>query len=100
MGNPNFGRPRPPDFGFPLKSIIMPSFSLSPKASDWFIAAYLTLTLALRFYLEPQLQSCYMVSVGVGLFALLFLWALVKSGFLQPTFFGFFPPAAAKGEQS
>ncbi|RME96202.1 MAG: hypothetical protein D6772_12200 [Bacteroidetes bacterium] len=66
-------------------------FSLGPKASDWFIVIYLTLTLALRFYLEPQLQSFYVVSVGLGLFGLLFLWALVKSGFLQPTFFGLFP---------
>jgi hypothetical protein len=77
----------------------MRSFSLGPKASDWFIAAYLTLTLALRFYLEPQLQSFYVISVGLGLFALLFLWALVKSGFLQPTFFGFFSPRQEESQK-
>ena len=66
------------------------SFSLGPKTSDWFIVVYLTITLGLRFYLEPQLQSFYLISVGLGLFALLFLWALVKSGFLNPTYFGFF----------
>lgn len=66
--------------------------SLGPRTSDWFIVVYLTVTLALRFYLEPQLQSYYVISVGLGLFALLFLWALVKSKILRPTYFGFFDP--------
>ena len=69
----------------------MARISLSPAASDWFIAIYLTITLALRFILEPQLQGFYLVSLGLGAFALLFLWALIKSKVLQPTYFGFFP---------
>ncbi len=69
----------------------MARISLGPAASDWFIAIYLTITLALRFILEPQLQGFYLVSLGLGAFALLFLWALIKSKVLQPTYFGFFP---------
>lgn len=69
----------------------MARFSLGPAASDWFIAIYLTITLALRFILEPQLQGFYLVSLGLGAFALLFLWALIKSKVLRPTYFGFFP---------
>lgn len=69
----------------------MAKFSLGPRLSDWFIAVYLTITLALRFFLEPQLQGYYLVSLALGAFALLFLWALIKSKVLQPTYFGIFP---------
>lgn len=69
----------------------MARFSLGPRLSDWFIAVYLTITLALRFFLEPQLQGYYLVSLALGAFALLFLWALIKSKVLRPTYFGFFP---------
>ena len=69
----------------------MARFSLSPAASDWFITIYLTITLALRFILEPQLQGFYLISLGLGAFALLFLWALIKSKMLRPSYFGFFP---------
>lgn len=74
----------------------MARFSLGPAASDWFIAVYLTITLGLRFILEPQLQGYYIISLGLGLFALLFLWALIKSKILQPTYFGFFPQNTRK----
>ncbi len=69
----------------------MKNLSLSPRASDWFVVVYITATLALRFVLEPQLQGYYLVSLALGAFALLFLWALIKSKFLQPTYFGMFP---------
>ncbi|MEL6660871.1 MAG: hypothetical protein AAFY48_04435 [Bacteroidota bacterium] len=72
----------------------MARFSLSPAASDWFIAIYLTITLGLRFFLEPQLQGFYLISLGLGAFALLFLWALIKSKMLRPSYFGFFPQEA------
>lgn len=74
----------------------MTKFSLGPRLSDWFIAFYLTATLALRFILEPQLQGYYLVSLALGAFALLFLWALIKSKVLQPTYFGFFPKKASE----
>jgi hypothetical protein len=69
----------------------MSKFSLGPIASDWFIAFYLTATLAIRFILEPQLNGYYLISLGLGAFALLFLWALIKSKILRPSYFGFFP---------
>ncbi|MEZ4988221.1 MAG: hypothetical protein R2795_24865 [Saprospiraceae bacterium] len=69
----------------------MPKVSLNSKLSDWFVVVYITLTLAARFILEPQLNGQYLVSLGLGAFALLFLWALIKSKFIQPTYFGFFP---------
>lgn len=69
----------------------MARFSLGSTASDWFIAIYITITLGLRFILEPQLQGYYIISLALGAFALLFLWALIKSKVLQPTYFGFFP---------
>ena len=73
------------------KKLLVARFSLGGAASDWFIAIYLTITLGLRFVLEPQLQGYYIISIGLGAFALLFLWALVKSKVLRPTYFGFFP---------
>ncbi|MEO1435405.1 MAG: hypothetical protein AAFV80_07705 [Bacteroidota bacterium] len=65
-----------------------PVFQLSPKASDIFVAMYLLATLFLRFVLEAQLGGRVLPSLGLGAFALLFLWALWKSGYLQPTWFG------------
>ncbi len=61
---------------------------LGPKASDIFVAIYLGITLLGRFLLEPQLQGRYLVSMILGAFALLFLWALTKSKIINPTFFG------------
>ncbi len=63
---------------------------LNPLLSDLFIAIYLLTTLGIRFYLEPQLQQHPAASIGVGVFALFFLWALVKGGFLNPNYFGLF----------
>lgn len=56
--------------------------------SDIFIAVYLIATLFLRFYIEPQLQGNFIISMIFGLFALLFLWALIKSKLLNPNYFG------------
>lgn len=61
---------------------------LSPKASNWFVAIYLLITLFVRFMLESHMQGHVLASVGLGGFALLFLWALSKSGYIQPTFWG------------
>ncbi|MEM6319227.1 MAG: hypothetical protein AAF960_16260 [Bacteroidota bacterium] len=56
--------------------------------SDIFITCYLAGTLFLRFYLEDTLQGAYMVSMLVGVFGLLFLWAMIKGGILAPNYFG------------
>ncbi len=61
---------------------------LGKKASDIFVGIYLLITLYFRFAFESQLNGNLLVSVGLGGFALLFLWALYKSGFIQPTWFG------------
>lgn len=61
------------------------------KASDFIVSLYIIGTLGLRLYLEPQLHGHFLVSVSLGAFGLLFLWALIKSGFLNPGFFGMWP---------
>jgi len=66
-------------------------FKIGRKASDLLISLYIIITLALRLYLEPQLNGHYFISVAIGAFGLLFLWALVKSGLLNPSFFGLWP---------
>lgn len=63
-------------------------FPLSPLISDVFVTLYLAGTLYFRFLLEPQIQGHYLVSLGLGAFALLFLWALTKSKIINPSFFG------------
>lgn len=73
-----------------MKNTILTFLALGPRSSDWFIVFYLTITLAIRFILEPQLQGFYFISLGLGAFALLFLWALIKSKVLRPSYFGFF----------
>ncbi|MEM6723300.1 MAG: hypothetical protein AAF598_04635 [Bacteroidota bacterium] len=70
-----------------------PLFQLSPKLSDLFVVVYLLATLFLRFVLEAQLGGRILPSLGLGAFALLFLWALWKSGYIQPTWFGLMGPA-------
>ncbi|MEM1328364.1 MAG: hypothetical protein AAGI23_20585 [Bacteroidota bacterium] len=65
-------------------------FQLNERASDIFVLCYLLLTLCLRFFLEPQLQGHLLASVGLGGFALLMLWAVYKSKFIRPTWFGLF----------
>ncbi|HQU59589.1 MAG: hypothetical protein KDD02_09275 [Phaeodactylibacter sp.] len=61
---------------------------LGRLASDAFIILYILSTLLLRFFLEPQLQGHYLISLGIGAFALLFLWALIRIKFLNPSIFG------------
>lgn len=69
---------------------------LSRKASDIFVVVYIAATLLMRFLVEPQLQGRYMISVALGGFALLFLWALVKSKFISPSWFGLWTPSGEK----
>lgn len=64
------------------------NLKLSEKWSNRVIAIYLLGTLYIRFLVEPKLEGHTLVSVAVGLLALLFLWAMIKSGFLNPSFWG------------
>ncbi|MCI5080818.1 MAG: hypothetical protein MRY78_03955 [Saprospiraceae bacterium] len=66
-------------------------FPLGRKLSDLIVTIYVLLTLFLRFIIEPQLQGNFIISVLLGGFALLFLWALVKSRILNPSYFGLMP---------
>jgi len=61
---------------------------LKGLAADLFISFYLFATLFVRFQLEAQLQGRYAISMFIGGFGLLFLWALIKSKFLSPNYFG------------
>ena len=63
-------------------------FQLGHIASDVFVVVYIMATLFGRLYVEPQLSGNYFVSIAIGAFLLLFLWALVKSKFINPTWFG------------
>ena len=77
-----------------LKPVFMKRniFPLSPKASDWFVTLYVLATLWGRFLLESQLQGHSLISIGIGAFSLLFIWALMKSKFINPSFFGMYEP--------
>ena len=57
--------------------------------SNIFVIAYLLGTLYFRMLLEPQLYGHYLISMGLGAFALLFLWALIKSRIIRPTMLDF-----------
>ena len=61
---------------------------LGKTASNIFVVLYLVITLFFRFILEGQLNGHFLASFALGAFALLFLWALWKSGYIQPTLFG------------
>lgn len=66
----------------------LPQLQLNSLASDIFVVIYLGMTLWGRFQLEQQLQGHWLVSLALGAFALLFLWALYKSEYIRPTWFG------------
>lgn len=70
--------------------------SIGKKASDFIATIYIIATLFLRLFLEPQLDGHMILSIAIGLFALLFLWALIKSKILNPTFFGMWPGEEAE----
>ena len=61
---------------------------IGKTASDIIVTIYLLGTLLIRFLLESQFQSNIVISIMLGLFGLLFLWALVKSKILNPGWFG------------
>ncbi|MEN0005721.1 MAG: hypothetical protein AAF798_16345 [Bacteroidota bacterium] len=79
----------------------MKLFPLGRKASDLFVTLYILATLFGRFYIEPQLQGNMFVSLALGAFALLFLWAIVKTKLINPSYFGLIPtPEERQSEQA
>ncbi|MEM1000988.1 MAG: hypothetical protein AAGN35_28295 [Bacteroidota bacterium] len=56
---------------------------LSPRQSAIFTVLYLLGTLLGRFFLEPALGGAAWVSLALGAFCLVFLWALKRVRFLN-----------------
>lgn len=75
-------------------------FPLSSTISDWLIAVYVVATLYVRFLLESQLNGHILISVALGIFGLLFIWALMKSKIINPTFFGMYTPPSSSSKTS
>ncbi|HRD80052.1 MAG: hypothetical protein IAE84_18600 [Saprospiraceae bacterium] len=63
-------------------------FGLGPSASNVVVVLYVFGTLLMRFLLEQQLQGRFVISLAMGAFALLFLWAMIRSKVLNPTLLG------------
>jgi hypothetical protein len=60
---------------------------MNAKFSNFIVIVYVVCTLFLRFLLEEQLGGRILVSIGLGIFAILFLWALIKTKIIRPTIF-------------
>lgn len=58
-------------------------------ASNIIVAIYILGTLYLRFEIEDQLQGQLLISLGIGAFCILFLWALIKTKVLNPSALGY-----------
>ncbi len=56
---------------------------LSSRMSALFVTVYMLGTLFLRFLIEPQLGGAIWISVALGGFGLVFLWALGRARFLN-----------------
>lgn len=56
--------------------------------ADIIIAVFLLSTLLVRMMVEPALQKHPLISIGLGVVMLAFLWALIKIGVLDPNYFG------------
>lgn len=64
-------------------------------ASNIIVAIYLAATLYVRFIVEPQFNNNFLVSIGIGALMLLFLWALIRIKFLNPSFYNYQSEAAS-----
>ncbi len=57
---------------------------MNKVTSRIFVVLYIIATLVWRFLFEAQLVGNALISMGIGVFFLLFLWAMIKSKFLNP----------------
>ena len=62
---------------------------LNRTTSRIFVVLYIFATLVWRFLFEAQLIGSAFLSIVIGALFLLFLWALIKSKFLNPEWFWF-----------
>lgn len=60
---------------------------LNRTQSAIFVTLYIVGTLFLRFKLEPQLQGVMWISLAMGGFGLLLLWALIRVRFCTLDYF-------------
>ncbi len=60
-------------------------FRLGTKISNVIVVLYVLITLLWRFTVEPTIHSHFLISIGIGLFCILFLWAMIKSKVLNPS---------------
>mgnify|MGYP000212237679 CR=1 FL=1 len=67
----------------------MKFLQLNRIVSRIFVVLYLGATLIWRFLFEAQLLGSVMMSLVIGFFFLLFLWALIKTKILNPEWFWF-----------
>lgn len=58
------------------------------RIADIIVATYLAATLYLRLQVETSLTGRPLISIGLGVVMLLFLWATIKVGLLAPDYFG------------
>jgi len=65
-------------------------FKLGNKASDIFITIYVIITIFSRIYIESLFRINVSSSLVMGIFTLFILWALIKTKFLNPAWFGLF----------
>jgi hypothetical protein len=62
---------------------------MNKVTSRIFVVLYIAATLIWRFLFEAQLIGSAFLSMVIGFLFLLFLWALIKSKFLNPQWFWF-----------
>jgi len=62
---------------------------LNRPISQILVLLYLAGTFGLRFAFEYQLSSNYWISLLTGFLCLLFFWAVIKSGWVNPGWFWF-----------
>ena len=56
--------------------------------ADVIITVYLLVTLLFRIFAEPALENHPFISIAAGAVLLLFIWALIKTNILVPSYFG------------
>lgn len=56
---------------------------LRAPLGDVFMVTYLAGTLGARFFIEGQLEGRPLISISLGLFAILLLWALKRVGIFE-----------------
>ncbi len=62
---------------------IKPVFQLNRTQSIVFLVIYGAVTMALRLYIEPFFRGNFLLSIGVGLVLVAFIFLLIRIGVLN-----------------